>query len=65
MSNAHHNDCVDVLQSVLLFVDGEIFDSAQIANIVRAMAVERDQDLAELATALSVNAERIFGSFAP
>jgi TatD DNase family protein len=38
---------------------------AQIANIVRAMATERDQDLAELATALSVNAERIFGSFAP
>jgi TatD DNase family protein len=38
---------------------------AQIANIVRAMAVERDQDLAELATELSVNAERIFGSFAP
>ena len=37
---------------------------AQIANIVRAMAVERDQDLAELATALSDNAERIFGSFA-
>ena len=38
---------------------------AQIANIVRAMAVERDQDLAELAAALSDNAERIFGSFAP
>lgn len=38
---------------------------AQIANIVRAMAVERDQDLAELASALSDNAERIFGSFAP
>jgi TatD DNase family protein len=38
---------------------------AQIANIVRAMAVERDQDLAELATGLSINAERIFGSFAP
>ena len=38
---------------------------AQIATIVRAMAIERDQDLAELATALSVNAERIFGSFAP
>jgi TatD DNase family protein len=38
---------------------------AQIANIVRAMATERNQDLAELATALSVNAERIFGSFAP
>ena len=37
---------------------------AQIANIVRAMAVERDQDLAELATELSLNAERIFGSFA-
>jgi TatD DNase family protein len=38
---------------------------AQIANIVRAMAVERNQDLAELASALSDNAERIFGSFAP
>ena len=38
---------------------------AQIANIVRAMAAERDQDLAELASALSDNAERIFGSFAP
>jgi TatD DNase family protein len=36
---------------------------AQIATIVRAMAVERNQDVAELATALSVNAERIFGSF--
>jgi TatD DNase family protein len=38
---------------------------AQIANIVRAIAAERDQDLAELASALSDNAERIFGSFAP
>ena len=38
---------------------------AQVANIVRAMAAERDQDLAELASALSDNAERIFGSFAP
>ena len=38
---------------------------AQIANIVRAMAAERNQDLAELASALSENAERIFGSFAP
>ena len=38
---------------------------AQIANIVRAMAAERDQDLAELASALSDNAERVFGSFAP
>jgi TatD DNase family protein len=38
---------------------------AQIANIVRAMAVERNQDLAELASALSDNAERVFGLFAP
>ena len=38
---------------------------AQIANMVRAMAAERNQDLAELATALSENAERVFGSFAP
>jgi TatD DNase family protein len=38
---------------------------AQIADIVRAMATERNQDLAELATALSNNAERVFGSFAP
>ena len=38
---------------------------AQIANIVRAMATERNQELAELATALSNNAEHIFGSFAP
>jgi len=37
---------------------------AQIATIVRAMAAERNQDLAELATALGDNAERIFGSFA-
>jgi hypothetical protein len=29
------------------------------------MAAERNQDLAELASALSDNAERIFGSFAP
>ena len=36
---------------------------AQIATIVRAMASERNQDLAELATGLSDNAERIFGSF--
>jgi hypothetical protein len=28
------------------------------------MAAERNQDLAELATGLSLNAERIFGSFA-
>jgi TatD DNase family protein len=35
---------------------------AQIANIVRAMATERNQDLAELATALSENAERVLPS---
>ena len=38
---------------------------AQIANIVRVMAVERQSDLGELAFALSNNAERLFGSFAP
>ena len=43
---------------------GALNTPAQIANIVRAMAVERDEDVAELATALSQNAERIFGSFA-
>ncbi len=42
---------------------GALNTPAQIANIVRAMAVERDEDVAELATALSVNAEHIFGSF--
>jgi TatD DNase family protein len=43
---------------------GALNTPAQIANIVRAMAAERNEDVAELATALSVNAERIFGSFA-
>ena len=33
MSNIDHNDCVDVLQSVILLVDGELSDSAQIASI--------------------------------
>lgn len=42
---------------------GALNTPAQIANIVRAMAAERDDDVAELATVLSVNAERIFGSF--
>ena len=42
---------------------GALNTPAQIANIVRAMAAERNDDVAELATALSVNAERIFGSF--
>ena len=43
---------------------GALNTPAQIANIVRAMAAERNEDVAELATALSDNAERIFGSFA-
>ncbi|CAN2174291.1 TatD Mg-dependent DNase [Candidatus Nanopelagicaceae bacterium] len=43
---------------------GALNSPAQIANIVRAMAAERGEDVAELATALSKNAERIFGSFA-
>ncbi|CAN2174331.1 TatD Mg-dependent DNase [Candidatus Nanopelagicaceae bacterium] len=43
---------------------GALNTPSQIANIVRAMAAERDEDVAELATALSKNAERIFGSFA-
>ena len=43
---------------------GALNTPTQIANIVRAMAAERNEDVAELATALSVNAERIFGSFA-
>ena len=43
---------------------GALNPPAQIANIVRAMAAERNEDVAELATALSDNAERIFGSFA-
>ena len=37
---------------------------AQIPTIVRAMAAERGDDLAELCDALSKNTERIFGSFA-
>jgi len=43
---------------------GSLNSPAQIATIVRAMAVERNADVAEFATALSHNAERIFGSFA-
>ncbi len=42
---------------------GALNTPAQIANIVRAMADERDVSDAELATILSNNAERIFGSF--
>ena len=37
---------------------------AQIPTIVRAMAAERGEDLEELCSALSVNTERVFGSFA-
>ena len=37
---------------------------AQIPTIVRAMAAERGEDLAELCNALSTNVERVFGSFA-
>jgi len=44
---------------------GALNTPAQIATIVRAMAHERGDDLAELATALGNNAERIFGSFSP
>jgi len=42
---------------------GALNTPAQIANIVRAMADERSVSDAELATTLSNNAERIFGSF--
>ena len=42
---------------------GALNTPAQIANIVRAMADERDVSHAELATTLSSNAERLFGSF--
>ena len=38
---------------------------AQIATILRAIALERGDDLGELATAIGANAERIFGSFSP
>ena len=37
---------------------------AQIPTIVRAMAAERGEDLSELCNALSINTERVFGSFA-
>ena len=36
---------------------------AQIPTIVRAMAAERGEDLAELCAGLSANSERVFGSF--
>jgi len=37
---------------------------AMIPTIVRAMAAERNEDLAQLCDALSKNTERVFGSFA-
>ena len=43
---------------------GALNTPAQIANIVRAMAEERNESVATLAQELSDNAERIFGSFA-
>ena len=43
---------------------GALNTPAQIANIVRAMAEERNESVGTLAQALSDNAERIFGSFA-
>ncbi|MDP1712670.1 MAG: TatD family hydrolase [Candidatus Nanopelagicaceae bacterium] len=42
---------------------GKLNTPAQIAAIVRAIAEERGEDLAEVATAVGANAERVFGSF--
>lgn len=42
---------------------GKLNTPAQIAAIIRAVAREREEDLAEVATAIGANAERIFGSF--
>ena len=36
---------------------------AQVATVIRAIAAERGDDLAELANSLSANAERAFGKF--
>ena len=44
---------------------GSLNTPAQIPHIVRFIAQERGDDLTELTTALSNNAERIFGSFQP
>lgn len=43
---------------------GKANTPAQIPTIVRAIAQERGEDLAELCSALSINTERVFGSFA-
>ncbi|MFM8966025.1 MAG: TatD family hydrolase, partial [Actinomycetota bacterium] len=42
---------------------GALNTPAQIPNTLRVMAQERAEDLTLLATAISANAERIFGSF--
>ena len=42
---------------------GALNTPSQIPTILRAMAAERGEDLAELATAIRENGERIFGSF--
>ena len=42
---------------------GSLNTPAQIPNILRFIATERDEDLITLANAISANAERIFGSF--
>ena len=42
---------------------GSLNTPAQIPTIVRFIAQERNEDVAQLATAISANAERIFGSF--
>jgi TatD DNase family protein len=42
---------------------GSLNTPANIATIVRAIAEERGDDLAFLATSLGANAERLFGSF--
>lgn len=44
---------------------GSLNTPAQIPHIVRFIAQERGDDLVELTTSLSNNAERIFGSFQP
>jgi TatD DNase family protein len=43
---------------------GALNTPAQIPNILRLMASERGEDLAELTAAISQNAESVFGSFA-
>ena len=44
---------------------GSLNTPAQIPNIVRFIAEERDEDLISLTSAISANVDRIFGSFLP